>query len=282
MGRGAGKQKIPDPPESWIPFRAGNTSYGYDPLQQGKQGRPHTSMGLSNYPAPTPSPLYAGYYGHALTPRELGRSQRYVTPGASLPVTDSAAASRYDFGVSRQPEGQQGYAQDNTYSPSYLALPGFKFPQDASFSDPVKGKFHAAPTHRYCANNHPLAENAIMKHAVASPATLAAAQNRGKTNVNFLCELCGSSFTRESNLKSNTSHASSEGCRLTRSHTGHMNSHYGERPHACQYCERAFNRAHDCRRHEQTCEYRPSGSSRPRLAGYDGAGQVARGASEGK
>jgi hypothetical protein len=49
----------------------------------------------------------------------------------------------------------------------------------------------------------------IVKHAVASPATLAAAQNRRKTNANFTCELCGSSFTREFNLKSASFFASS-------------------------------------------------------------------------
>jgi transposase-like protein len=55
-----------------------------------------------------------------------------------------------------------------------------------------------------------LAEVPIVQNAVASPATLAAAQARRITNANFVCESCGSAFTREFNLKSKSLYASSE------------------------------------------------------------------------
>ncbi|KZT23096.1 hypothetical protein NEOLEDRAFT_1070144 [Neolentinus lepideus HHB14362 ss-1] len=76
----------------------------------------------------------------------------------------------------------------------------------------------------------------VIKSKVATSAIEQASQLRRKNPAKWLCETCGSTFTRRNNLK------------------GHTTSHKGERPYRCQFprCDRSFARASDRKRHTKT------------------------------
>lgn len=60
----------------------------------------------------------------------------------------------------------------------------------------------------------------------------------------FVCEACGTAFTKRHNLNS------------------HMVSHSGIKPYACCYCGKKISRKSDCRRHElKHCKKRPQCST---------------------
>ncbi|KAF9510292.1 hypothetical protein BS47DRAFT_1300383, partial [Hydnum rufescens UP504] len=76
----------------------------------------------------------------------------------------------------------------------------------------------------------------VERQNVTTPATELASANRRKNRAPFTCpvEGCGSTFTRQFNLK------------------GHLRSHREERPYVCKWpkCGKGFARQHDCKRHE--------------------------------
>lgn len=78
--------------------------------------------------------------------------------------------------------------------------------------------------------------SAVERQHVTTPATELASQSRRKNKAPFVCpvEGCGSTFTRQFNLK------------------GHLRSHREERPYVCKWpkCGKGFARQHDCKRHE--------------------------------
>jgi len=81
-----------------------------------------------------------------------------------------------------------------------------------------------------------LPATSVERQHVTTPATEMASQSRRKNKAPFTCpvEGCGSTFTRQFNLK------------------GHLRSHREERPYVCKWpkCGKGFARQHDCKRHE--------------------------------
>jgi hypothetical protein len=81
-----------------------------------------------------------------------------------------------------------------------------------------------------------LPATSVERQHVTTPATELASQSRRKNKAPFTCpvEGCGSTFTRQFNLK------------------GHLRSHREERPYVCKWpkCNKGFARQHDCKRHE--------------------------------
>ena len=81
-----------------------------------------------------------------------------------------------------------------------------------------------------------LPATSVERQHVTTPATELASQSRRKNKAPFTCpvEGCGSTFTRQFNLK------------------GHLRSHREERPYVCKWpkCGKGFARQHDCKRHE--------------------------------
>ncbi|KDQ53146.1 hypothetical protein JAAARDRAFT_197639 [Jaapia argillacea MUCL 33604] len=73
----------------------------------------------------------------------------------------------------------------------------------------------------------------IVKAQVSTPAITEAAMSRRQNPARWQCEFCNSSFTRRNNL------------------IGHQTAHRGEKPHACDKCDKAFARPSDLNRHRK-------------------------------
>jgi hypothetical protein len=100
----------------------------------------------------------------------------------------------------------------------------------------------------------------LMRLRVTSNATRAAAVGRRseRTRRLYSCPYCPTTFTKRHNLDGACARTIRVQHRSADRHVGHVRSHEGIRPFACQWCNRRFTREADQRRHERDhCRMRP-------------------------